>query len=74
MRQRMRYRSKCNLSFVLHERFLPCWQEKPNCPVYCGSDCLTCESYSDECNALPLSYKGLATEAAAFAGFTFLLL
>ena len=62
--------------FCMNTFFLPyhMCKTKPNCPVYCGSDCLTCESYSDECNALPLSYKGLATEAAAFAGFTFLLL
>ncbi len=47
---------------------------KPGCPVASGGDCLSCKSYSSDCNVLPMSYKGMVTEAAAFAGFTFLLL
>ena len=47
---------------------------KPGCPVSSAGDCLSCEPHSLNCNILPLSYKGIATEAAAFAGFTFLLL
>ncbi|MAI73604.1 MAG: hypothetical protein CMM01_22260 [Rhodopirellula sp.] len=47
---------------------------RPGCPIAAGGDCLNCKPYSLNCNVLPLSYKGIATEAAAFAGFTFLLL
>jgi len=62
--------------FCMKTFFLPYYmcKTKPNCPVTSGSDCLSCKPYSVDCNVLPLSYKGLATEAAAFAGFTFLLL
>ena len=62
--------------FCMNTFFLPYYmcKIKPSCPVTSGGDCLTCKPYSVDCNVLPLSYKGLATEAAAFAGFTFLLL
>ena len=62
--------------FCMNTFFLPYYmcKTKPSCPVTSGGDCLSCKPYSVDCNVLPLSYKGLATEAAAFAGFTFLLL
>jgi hypothetical protein len=62
--------------FCVNTFFLPyhMCKTKPSCPVTCGGDCLSCQPYSVDCNVLPLSYKGLATEAAAYAGFTFLLL
>jgi len=62
--------------FCMNTFFLPyhMCKTKPGCPVASGGDCLSCKPYSLNCNVLPLSYKGLATEAAAFAGFTFLLL
>lgn len=62
--------------FCMNTFFLPYYmcKTKPSCPVTSSGDCLSCKSYSVDCNVLPLSYKGLATEAAAFAGFTFLLL
>ncbi|MGI9441393.1 MAG: hypothetical protein ACR2N1_02945 [Rubripirellula sp.] len=62
--------------FCMNTFFLPyhMCKTKPGCPVASGGDCLSCKPYSLDCNVLPLSYKGMATEAAAFAGFTFLLL
>jgi hypothetical protein len=62
--------------FCLNTFILPyqMCKTRPGCPVASGGDCLSCKPYSLKCNVLPLSYKGLATEAAAFAGFTFLLL
>lgn len=62
--------------FCLNAFFLPyhMCKTKPGCPVASGGDCLSCEPYSRDCNILPLSYSGMASEAAAFAGFTFLLL
>ena len=62
--------------FCMNTFFLPyhICKTSPGCPVNSGGDCLSCEPYSLNCNVLPLSYKGMATEAAAFAGFTFLLL
>jgi len=62
--------------FCMNTFFLPyhMCKTKPGCPVSSGGDCLSCELYSSDCSVFPLSYKGLATEAAAFAGFTFLLL
>jgi hypothetical protein len=62
--------------FCMNTFFLPyhMCKTRPDCPVVSGGDCLSCKPYSLNCNVLPLSYKGLATEAAAFAGFTFLML
>lgn len=62
--------------FYMNTFFLPyhMCKTKPGCPVSSGGDCLSCEPYSSDCSVFPLSYKGLATEAASFAGFTFLLL
>lgn len=61
--------------FYLNTFLLPyhMCKTKPACPVASGGDCLSCEPHSLNCNVLPLSYKGMATEAAALAGFTFLL-
>lgn len=62
--------------FCLRTFFLPyhLCKTKPGRPINANGDCLSCQPYSLNCNVLPLSYKGMATEAAVFAGFTFLLL
>lgn len=62
--------------FCMKTFFLPyhMCKTKPGCPIASSGDCLSCKPYSLNCNVLPLSYKGMASEAAAFAGFTFLLL
>jgi len=62
--------------FCINTFFLPyhMCKTRPACLVASGGDCLSCQPYPVDCNPLPLNYRGLATEAAAFAGFSFLLL
>ena len=45
-----------------------------DCPIPCGGECLTCQPYPVDCNPFPLDRRAMITEAAAIAGFTFLLL
>ena len=45
-----------------------------DCLVASGGDCKTSESYPLDCKLLPVDCRGLVTQAAALAGFTFLLL
>ena len=62
--------------FCVNTFFLPyhMCKTRPACLVTSGGDCLSCQPYPDDCNPLPLNYRGLAIEAATFAGFSFLLL
>jgi hypothetical protein len=45
-----------------------------DCLVPAGGDCKTCQSYPCDCKLLPCDLHGLSVQAAALAGFTFLLL
>jgi hypothetical protein len=45
-----------------------------DCPVTAGGDCMTCQSYPIDCKLLPCDLHGVTVQAAALAGFTFLLL
>lgn len=45
-----------------------------DCLVTSGGDCKTCQSYPNDCKLLPCDGHGLTVQAAALAGFTFLLL
>lgn len=49
-------------------------EQRPDCTILSPGDCPTCHSYAVDCNPFPLSHHGLLSEAAAAAGFTFLLL
>lgn len=62
--------------FCVNTVFLPyhMCDERADCPVPSGGDCLSCQPYPLDCNPLPLTCRGVTTQAAAFAGFTFLLL
>lgn len=62
--------------FCVNTVFLPyhMCDQRADCPVSSGGDCLSCQPYPLDCNPLPLSCRGVTTQAAAFAGFTFLLL
>ena len=62
--------------FCVNTFFLPyhMCKTRPDCLVSSGGDCLSCKPYAVDCNPFPVNYRGLATEAAAFAGFSFLLL
>ncbi len=49
-------------------------RQRCDCLVPAGGDCLTCESLPIDCELCPLDLHGLTMQAAAVAGFTFLLL
>tara|TARA_R110002049_G_scaffold27321_2_gene94281 strand:- start:504900 stop:505823 length:924 start_codon:yes stop_codon:yes gene_type:complete len=48
--------------------------ERPDCPVPNQGDCRTCQSTGNDCDPLQPGACGWISEAAAIAGFTFLLL
>ena len=62
--------------FCVNTVFLPyhMCDQRADCPVPSGGDCLSCQPYPLDCNPLPLNCRSVSTQAAAFAGFTFLLL
>ena len=62
--------------FCVNTLFLPyhMGKQRPDCPVPAGGDCLSCQPYPLDCSPFPLDVCGITAEAAAFAGFTFLLL
>lgn len=48
--------------------------ERADCPVPTGGDCLTCEELPADCGLIPCNRRALVSEAAALAGFSLLLL
>jgi hypothetical protein len=49
-------------------------QQRPDCPIPSRGDCETCQSIPCDWDPLPINKCGALAEAAAIAGFTFLLL
>ena len=64
------------LTFLVNTMVLPyrIATERPDCPVPHQGDCRACQSTGGDCEPLQAGRDGLLTEAAAIAGFTFLLL
>ncbi|MGI9471064.1 MAG: hypothetical protein ACR2NZ_06010 [Rubripirellula sp.] len=62
--------------FCVNTVFLPyhMCDQRADCPVPSGGDCLSCQPYPLDCCSLPLNCRAMSTQAAAFAGFAFLLL
>jgi hypothetical protein len=63
-------------TFLFNTLLLPyhMGRQRCDCVVPAGPDCLACESLEIDCGLRPLSGRGLLKQAAAVAGFTFLLL